>query len=73
MPGLLGSRPCKTLTGGSTLVQCNPTLIIVSLAVQNGNNNTYCHDSELNWFNWDQAMRDDTGYARFFRCLVNLR
>jgi isoamylase len=20
-----------------------------------GNNNTYCHDSELNWFNWQQV------------------
>ncbi|KAL3147709.1 Iron-sulfur assembly protein 1 [Trebouxia sp. C0010 RCD-2024] len=38
-----------------------------------GNNNTYCHDSPLNWFNWDQAQHDETGYARFFRCLVNLR
>ncbi|DBB07506.1 TPA: Iron-sulfur assembly protein 1 [Trebouxia sp. C0006] len=38
-----------------------------------GNNNTYCHDSELNWFNWEQAGQDETGYARFFRCLVNLR
>lgn len=48
-------------------------LTAVTLAVQGGNNNTYCHDSELNWFNWDQALHDDTGYARFFRCLVNLR
>jgi len=42
-------------------------------SVQGGNNNTYCHDSELNWFNWEQAGQDETGYARFFRCLVNLR
>ena len=41
--------------------------------MQGGNNNTYCHDSELNWFDWDQANQDVTGYARFFRCLVNLR
>ena len=41
--------------------------------MQGGNNNTYCHDSELNWFNWEQASQDETGYARFFRCLVNLR
>lgn len=71
-----GSQQRRSQTDGSTVfcfVQCNLTLIIVSLAVQGGNNNTYCHDSELNWFNWDQAMHDDTGYARFFRCLVNLR
>ena len=41
--------------------------------MQGGNNNTYCHDSELNWFNWDQATQDETGYARFFRHLINLR
>ena len=55
------------------LYECKFTLNLVSVIVQGGNNNTYCHDSELNWFNWEQAIHDDTGYARFFRCLVNLR
>ena len=41
--------------------------------MQGGNNNTYCHDDELNWFNWEQAKEDGTGFARFFRCLINLR
>ena len=55
-------------------VTYNTTLTcIFALNAQGGNNNTYCHDSELNWFNWDQANQDETGYARFFRCLVNLR
>jgi len=40
---------------------------------QGGNNNTYCHDSPLNWFNWTQAEEDASGFARFFRLLVNLR
>ena len=26
---------------------------------QDGNNNTYCHDSELNYLDWSQAQRDD--------------
>ena len=47
--------------------------LTMCVAVQGGNNNTYCHDSELNWFNWDQAARDESGYARFFRHLVNFR
>ncbi|EIE26827.1 glycoside hydrolase [Coccomyxa subellipsoidea C-169] len=38
-----------------------------------GNNNTYCHDSALNWFSWDQAATDPTGYARYFRHLVHFR
>ena len=41
--------------------------------MQGGNNNTYCHDSELNWFNWEQAAQDNSGYARFFRHLINFR
>ena len=38
-----------------------------------GNNNTYCHDSRLNWFDWDAAESPDNGFARFFRHLVNFR
>lgn len=41
--------------------------------VQGGNNNTYCHDSPLNWFDWDQAASDAKGFARYFQCLVNFR
>lgn len=41
--------------------------------LQGGNNNTYCHDSPLNWFNWEQAAADTKGFARYFRCLVNFR
>ena len=41
--------------------------------LQGGNNNTYCHDSPLNWFDWTQAEEDASGFARFFRLLVNLR
>jgi len=38
-----------------------------------GNNNTYCHDNDLNWFKWDQLEEDADGHARFVRCLTNLR
>lgn len=38
-----------------------------------GNNNTYCHDSPLNWFDWDAAARDDWGLLRFQRALLRLR
>ena len=40
---------------------------------QRGNNNTYCHDSPLNWFNWAALDDDASGYARFFRLLLQLR
>jgi len=38
-----------------------------------GNNNTYCHDNELNYFKWDQLEEDEFGYARLVRNLINLR
>ena len=38
-----------------------------------GNNNTYCHDSELNWFDWSAAAADEWGLLRFQRSLLALR
>lgn len=38
-----------------------------------GNNNTYCHDSPLNWLDWKAATDKNNGFARFFRNLVALR
>jgi hypothetical protein len=40
---------------------------------KNGNNNTYCHDSELNWVNWDEVAADESGFARFTRGLIAFR
>lgn len=31
-----------------------------------GNNNTYCHDNELNWFNWE-LVEQHSGLWRFFQ------
>ncbi|KAL6767130.1 ISA1 [Auxenochlorella protothecoides x Auxenochlorella symbiontica] len=38
-----------------------------------GNNNTYCHDSPLNWLDWRAASADEGGLARFVRALLALR
>jgi len=38
-----------------------------------GNNNTYCHDSPLNWLDWGEATSSDNAFARFFRNLIALR
>eukprot|EP00798_Chlamydomonas_sp_ICE-L_P030104 gene30104-35072_t len=40
---------------------------------KSGNNNTYCHDSKVNWIDWDAAKADTDGFARFSRCMVQLR
>lgn len=38
-----------------------------------GNNNTYCHDSMLNWLNWQQAEEDAYGLSRFMRLMIGIR
>eukprot|EP00879_Flechtneria_rotunda_P004985 GHRR01005261.1.p1 GENE.GHRR01005261.1~~GHRR01005261.1.p1 ORF type:complete len:888 (+),score=273.41 GHRR01005261.1:539-3202(+) len=38
-----------------------------------GNNNTYCHDSALNWVDWQQVQQDEQGFARFVRRLITFR
>ncbi len=39
---------------------------------KNGNNNTYCHDNELNWFDWELTEQND-GLLRFFQNLTAFR
>jgi isoamylase len=39
---------------------------------QDGNNNTYCQDNELNWFNWNQTLKNG-GLLRFFQRMVAFR
>jgi len=40
---------------------------------QQGNNNTYCQDNELTWYDWDLAEEDGARLLRFSRFLINLR
>jgi pullulanase/glycogen debranching enzyme len=40
---------------------------------KHGNNNTYCHDGPLNWFDWDAATADAGGLRRFVTALIALR
>jgi glycogen operon protein len=39
---------------------------------KNGNNNTYCQDSELNWMNWD-FLKQNTDLFRFFKHCIHFR
>ena len=39
---------------------------------QQGNNNTYCHDNELNWFDWS-LTRENADLLRFTRNLIAFR
>jgi pullulanase/glycogen debranching enzyme len=38
-----------------------------------GNNNTYCHDSDLNYVDWSQLEADQTGFGRYIRHLIHFR
>lgn len=39
---------------------------------QHGNNNTYCHDSDLNWFDWSR-LESQADLWRFVRLLIEFR
>ncbi len=39
---------------------------------KNGNNNTYCHDSELNWLNWE-FLETNAGLFRFVKNCIAFR
>jgi isoamylase len=39
---------------------------------QGGNNNAYCHDNELSWFDWTLA-RENADLLRFARCAIAFR
>jgi isoamylase len=39
---------------------------------QYGNNNTYCHDNDLNWFNWG-LVEDNADLFRFFKHIIAFR
>lgn len=37
-----------------------------------GNNNSWCHDNELNWFLWDQ-LQENSSFYRYYRKLIEFR
>ncbi|MBJ7449721.1 MAG: glycogen-debranching protein [Parachlamydiales bacterium] len=37
-----------------------------------GNNNTWCHDSELNWMLWDEIDKN-SGFYRFYKKMIHFR
>jgi glycogen operon protein len=43
------------------------------LRSQQGNNNAYCQDNAISWFDWDQAEAEAGGMRRFVRLLIAFR
>src|SRR5947208_4358825 len=40
---------------------------------QRGNNNAYCQDNEISWFDWEHIRPADEDLGRFVRYLIHLR
>jgi glycogen operon protein len=40
---------------------------------QRGNNNAYCQDNEISWFDWEHIRPEDEELRRFVRYLIHLR
>ena len=44
------------------------------MRTQGGNNNTYCHDNEINWYNWNQVESPESQEViRFWSMLIKKR
>src|SRR5436305_5247814 len=39
---------------------------------QHGNNNSYCHDNEISWMDWNQ-LKQNAGLFRFAKLLLHFR
>ncbi|MGB5065235.1 MAG: glycogen debranching protein GlgX, partial [Candidatus Competibacter sp.] len=57
------------------LAQGTPMLLAgdESGRTQNGNNNAYCQDNEINWLKWHDIPADDLEFQDFVRRLIHLR
>jgi glycogen operon protein len=40
---------------------------------QRGNNNAYCQDNDISWFDWEHIRPEDEDLRRFVRYLIHLR
>jgi isoamylase/glycogen operon protein len=40
--------------------------------LKNGNNNTWCQDNDLSWFNWDK-LKENGAFYRFYKQLIYFR
>jgi glycogen operon protein len=66
-------RQCKNLLTILFVSQGTPMLLMGDEVrrTQRGNNNGYCQDNELSWFNWDDVQKH-AGLLRFVKGLVRL-
>jgi glycogen operon protein len=70
----LRSRQIKNLMATTLLSQGVPMVVAGDECrrTQQGNNNAYCQDNEISWFDW-KRVEDHADLVRFFRSLVAFR
>lgn len=70
----LRRRQAKNLLATLFLSQGVPQLLAGDefLRTQNGNNNTWCQDNDINWINWS-LMETRADFFRFARMLITMR
>src|SRR5215210_2734707 len=71
----LRERQKRNMLGTLLLSQGTPMLLAGDELgrTQNGNNNTYCQDNELNWIDWTRIGEDGQSLIEFTRRLIALR
>ncbi|GAA0582858.1 glycogen debranching protein GlgX [Craurococcus roseus] len=71
----LRERQKRNLLGTLLLSQGTPMLLAGDELgrTQDGNNNTYCQDNELNWIDWTRIGEDGQSLIEFTRRLIALR
>jgi glycogen operon protein len=70
----LRQKQIRNLLGSLLLSQGTPMLLAGDEAgrTQNGNNNSYCQDNELNWIDWERDIRQNAT-VEFTRAVAKLR
>ena len=70
----LRARQVKNFLGSLLLSQGVPMLLMGDEArrTQYGNNNAYCQDNELSWFDWER-MEQNVDLVRFVSAFIKLR
>ena len=68
-------RQIKNFAAILLLSQGTPMLVAGDeiCRTQQGNNNAYCQDNEISWFDWNLAQEQENDTFRFFRELIALR
>ena len=68
-------RQVKNFAAILLLSQGTPMLVAGDeiCRTQQGNNNAYCQDNEISWFDWSRAQEEEDDTFRFFRELIALR